>query len=255
MVSIVVPTYNEAGNIEPLLLEVAEALRSIDYEVVFVDDSTDDTPQVIERMGQRGYPLQLMHRSQERGLATAVLRGFELARGAYIAVMDADLQHPPGALRGMYCAMRAGADLCVPSRFIPGGGDGGLRGIRKLVSAVARWMGKLMIYNLRSISDPTGGLFMFRRSLLTGAQLRPVGWKILVEVMALCEYHRVIEIPYRFRPRNQGESKLSFKVTLEYIKQLFELLPRMRRNRPLAVEVWSPSELETQLAALEGGKA
>ncbi|MCM1308816.1 MAG: hypothetical protein NC223_09490, partial [Butyrivibrio sp.] len=99
------------------------------------------------------------------------------------------------------------------------------------------------------ISDPTSGLFMLRRGVLEGAALRPIGWKILIEVLAMCRYSKVTEVPYTFRGRNAGESKLSGRVTLEYIRQLFGLIPRAARNRVNVVR-WSPARLELELLEL-----
>lgn len=247
--SVIIPTYNEADNIEKLLGEIEQALENVPYEVIFVDDSTDSTPELLERMAGADRRVRFEHRENKSGLATAVLRGFELAKGDYIAVMDADLQHPPIALRYMYCAMRRGAEICIPSRFIPGGSDGGLDFYRKFVSGTARYIGKFFLRCLWRISDPTSGLFMLRRDILEDADLRPVGWKILIEVLAMCRYSKVTEVPYTFCDRNAGESKLSKKVTLEYIRQVFGLIPRAKHSRANVVK-WSPARLELELREL-----
>ena len=223
LLSVVVPTFNEAENVGNLANQIDYALRGIPYELIFVDDSRDDTPYVIEELSRQDDRIRLFHRENETGLVTAVLKGFSLAEGDYIAVMDADLQHPPTILKPMYLALEYGAEICIPSRFIPGGSDGGLGPYRKLVSWVARYIGKLSLLCLRKISDPTSGLFMFRREVIDGADLNPIGWKIMIEVLAMGRYTRVIEIPYKFQARPAGESKLSSKVTLEYLKQVREL--------------------------------
>lgn len=245
--SIVIPTYNEKDNIEKLVQEIERALSGIAYEIVFVDDSKDDTPIVIQSM-QDKYPyISLYHRENEKGLATAVLLGFSKAQGKYLAVMDADLQHPPMILRSMYAVVKTqNADFCIPSRFIFDGSDGGLNLYRKIVSGTARYMGKIMLSSLRKISDPTSGLFMFKKSVIEDADLRPVGWKIMVEVLAMADYHTVYEIPYRFSPRNAGESKLSTKVTLEYIRQLFGLI-RRETKKQIKVIRFPQEEVDTLL--------
>lgn len=238
--SIVVPTYNEADNVGNLVNQIRFALRGIDHEIIFVDDSNDNTPQVIEKLMAEFPQVRMEHRTKEKGLATAVLRGFALAEGDYIAVMDADLQHPPGILRPMYAALEEGADFCIPSRFIPGGSDGGLGPYRKLVSAVARYIGKILLPCLRKITDPTSGLFMFKRKILPKTtQLKPIGWKIMVEVLALADYRSVVEIPYRFQARPAGESKLSSKVTAQYIEQIFGLMKRGKKQAGVKVIRWS----------------
>ena len=255
MVSVVVPTFNERENVGILCERVDAALAGVKHEIIFVDDSRDDTPEVIRRLGGRDESegtgqqtakaadspdktdtgigscahIRLRHRENGSGLATAVIEGFGMARGKYIVVMDADLQHPPEILRPMYAAITAeGCDFCIPSRFIPGGSDGGLNLYRKFVSATARYIGKAMLSSIRKVSDPTGGLFMFRRECIDGADLRPIGWKILIEVLAMAKYDSICEIPYTFCEREHGESKLSAKVTKEYLQQV-----RMLRKREI----------------------
>lgn len=246
-ISVVVPTYNESENVGNLTNQIDYALRGIDYEVIFVDDSTDNTPDAIKKVIEENPNVRMEHRETEKGLATAVLEGFKLSRGDYIAVMDADLQHPPAILRSMYAVMETGVDFCVPSRFIPGGSDGGLGPYRKLVSGVARYIGKIMLPSLRKITDPTSGLFMFRRSVIEDADLRPIGWKIMVEVLAMGNYRSVVEIPYKFQARPAGESKLSSKVTLEYLKQVAELTRRGKKQSNVTVTRWSVSKLKSEL--------
>ena len=176
MISIVVPTFNEKGNIAPLLKRIGDTLKEIDYEVIFVDDSNDETPQVIEEAAKTDKHVRLFHRENEKGLATAVVKGFSLAEGDFVACMDADLQHPPEVLLDMYAAMLAHADMAIPSRLIPGGSDGGLDLVRKIISGSARYMAKIILPCLRGISDPTSGLFMVKRELLQGGSVpKPPG--------------------------------------------------------------------------------
>ena len=243
-VSIVVPSYNESGNVGPLVEQIDVALVGIDHEIIFVDDSKDNTPDVIAAIAKEKPHVKLHHRVGETGLATAVLKGFQLAEGDYVACMDADLQHPPVILKYMYYALESGADFCVPSRFIPGGSDGGLNLYRKLVSATARYIGIVLLPCLRKITDPTSGLFMFRREAIKDADLRPIGWKIMVEVLAMASYDSVIEIPYAFQERPTGESKLSKKVTMEYLMQIKDLMKRAKNKKPCKVTKWSVDEMK-----------
>lgn len=240
LLSVVIPTFNEGGNIENLVSQIDEALEGINYEIIFVDDSKDNTPDIIKEVSKKYHSVRLYHRENKSGLATAVLDGFRIARGDYIACMDADLQHPPIVLKYMYKAIVVGgADVCVPSRFIPGGNDGGLNAYRKFVSGTARKMGQVILPCLRKFTDPTSGLFMFRRGVIDNVELKPIGWKIMIEVLAMGNYSKVIEIPYQFHQRTEGESKLSGKVTLEYIKQLFELKERYNKNNHFKIKRWS----------------
>lgn len=122
MLSVVIPTFNESKNIRNLVAQIDVALKGVDYEIVFVDDSKDNTPDVIMEVAKEYPQVRMEHRKNGTGLATAVLDGFKLAKGEYMACMDADLQHPPIVLKYMYKAIVVGgADVCVPSRFIPGG--------------------------------------------------------------------------------------------------------------------------------------
>ncbi len=245
--SIVVPTYNEKDNVGNLVNQIDYALRGIPYEVIFVDDSTDETPDVIRKVMEENSNVRMEHRTTEKGLATAVLKGFTLAEGEYMAVMDADLQHPPAILRSMYAAVESGYDFCVPSRFIPGGSDGGLGPYRKLVSGVARYIGKILLPCLRKITDPTSGLFMFKRDVIEGADMQPIGWKILVEVLATGTIKNVVEIPYKFQARPAGESKLSSKVTLEYLIQIKDLMKRGKKQKGMTVTRWSSERVKAAL--------
>lgn len=244
--SIVVPSFNEAGNVENLVNQVDEALGAIEHEIIFVDDSTDNTPDVIKKIMETNSNVRLEHRTDEKGLATAVLKGFSLAEGDYIAVMDADLQHPPAIMKSMYAVLETGVDFCVPSRFVEGGDDGGLNLYRKFVSGTARYIGKILLPCLHKISDPTSGLFMFRREVIDGADMRPIGWKILIEVLATGTYESVVEIPYVFQDRTAGESKLTTKVTMEYLKQVFELMGRGKKQKGMTVTVWTPARLKAE---------
>lgn len=252
MISIVVPTFNEKDNIAPLLSRIHGALSSIEHEVIFVDDSNDETPDVIADIAKTDNTVVLHHRENEKGLATAVVKGFSIAKGDYVACMDADLQHPPEVLVDMYAAMKAGAHMAIPSRFIKGGSDGGLNLYRKLVSGTARYIGKILLPCLRKVSDPTSGLFMIKRELLEGANLNPIGWKIMIEVLAMCQVKKVLETPYVFHDREAGESKLSTKVTLQYLRQVFHLMKYAANNgKGMQIVRWTPERLKKEIDALK----
>lgn len=252
MISIVVPTFNEKGNIAPLLKRIGDTLKEIDYEVIFVDDSNDETPQVIEEAAKTDKHVRLFHRENEKGLATAVVKGFSLAKGDFVACMDADLQHPPEVLLDMYAAMLAHADMAIPSRLIPGGSDGGLDIVRKIISGSARYLAKIILPCLRGISDPTSGLFMVKRELLQGAELNPIGWKIMVEVVSQCNVKKILETPYAFHDRESGESKISLKVSLQFVEQLFHLRLHGRNDgKNMKVARWSTKKLNEKKAALQ----
>lgn len=224
MLSIIIPTYNERDNVFQISKRIKDILNAHDYEIIFVDDSNDDTPTILQALTKIDQNVRYEHRMNERGLGTAVVRGFELAGGDTITVMDADLQHPPEMLLPMLSAIHSDCDIVIPSRFIPGGDDGGLNLVRKLISAIARYMGKLMLKRVRSINDPTSGFFMFKKEIIKDVELKPIGWKILIEILVKGNYSNIIEIPYQFHVRTSGESKMSLKEQWNYISHLVTLV-------------------------------
>ncbi|EPZ49048.1 glycosyltransferase [Alicyclobacillus acidoterrestris] len=231
--SIIIPSFNERDNIVPIVERIHTALRDepIRYEIWFVDDSTDDTVDVLSEMEAVDKQVHVYHRDSERGLASAVVAGFARARGEYLIVMDADLQHPPELLPEIYRNLAAGSDIVIPSRFVSGGSDGGLGPLRKLVSWVARVIGQLALRRLRKISDCTSGYFGVNRNVVDGAQLDPIGWKILIEVLVKGRYKTVHEIPYEFLARDAGESKMSMREQWNYFRHLFRLVSQSPADR------------------------
>jgi dolichol-phosphate mannosyltransferase len=231
MLSLVIPVFNEKENIGKLIERIESTLAKRDYEIIFMDDSTDDTPAVIARLAECNGRIRLVHREQKTGLASAVVEGFRLAQGDILAVLDGDLQHPPELMEDMLTEIEQGADIVVPSRFICGGSDGGLNLFRKLASAAARYVGRILLKSLRRVSDHTGGMFMLRKEVIQDKPLEPVGWKILMEILVLGNYHVLTEIPYAFDVRNLGRSKFSFKVQIQYLWHLVSLLKRSQPDR------------------------
>ncbi len=226
MLSVVVPTYNEAENIPELLRRIKDSLKGIDYEVVIVDDdSPDGTARVAEEEARKlGVPVRVIVRKGEKGLATAVVRGFREARGEYLVVLDADLQHPPELIpRMLEKALETGADVVVASRFVPGGGCDGLPPHRKLVSFGAKVLAYILVPRSRHVRDPMSGFFLVHRRVLEGVDLSPIGYKILLEILAKGRYAKVVEVPYRFEERKRGESKLGWKQILDYLRHVLKL--------------------------------
>ena len=249
-VSVVVSVFNEEEALPLFYREAGRVLgaQDWDYEMIFVNDgSRDESRAILYRMAKLDSHVKVIHFSRNFGHEAAMIAGIDLASGDAVICMDADLQHPPAILRSMYAVMETGVDFCVPSRFIPGGSDGGLGPYRKLVSGVARYIGKIMLPSLRKITDPTSGLFMFRKEVIKGADLRPIGWKIMVEVLAMGTYRSVVEIPYKFQARPAGESKLSSKVTVEYLKQVADLTKRGKKQKDVTVSRWSVAKLKSEL--------
>jgi dolichol-phosphate mannosyltransferase len=237
LVSIIVPTFNEGHNVQRVAEGVGAAMEGLDYELIFVDDSLDDTPERLAALKTQNPRVRFEHRVDERGLGTAVVRGFALARGHVLAVLDADGQHPPALLRPLLEAVENGADVAVPSRFVAGGHDGGLSDWRKAVSWVARALAWMMLPAVRPVKDVTSGFFMVRREVVADAVLQPIGWKILIEILVRGHYSRVVEVPYRFAPRAAGESKLSRREMWNYMRHLLALRRAPERRRAALTRV------------------
>jgi dolichol-phosphate mannosyltransferase len=226
-VSLIIPTYNERANIAPLVAEIRAALAGHSWETLFVDDSTDGTDAVIARLAEADPRIRLMHRLENRGgLAGAVVEGLAEAIGTYACVLDADLQHPPARIPALLEeAQRTSADLVIASRYVLGGSAGGLAGpLRRAFSYGLKVLSKLTFpRRLAEISDPLGGYFLFRRSIVDDVQLRPIGYKILLEILVRCEWQVVREIPYVFQPRLAGESKADLPQGVRFLLHLATL--------------------------------
>jgi dolichol-phosphate mannosyltransferase len=225
-VSIIIPTYNEKENIAPLLSRVDGALAGYNYEVLIVDDgSQDGTIEVASALAGR-YPVRVIVRRNERGLATAVVHGLKSASGQIIGVMDADLQHPPEVLPQLIKAIQDGADMAIASRYIPGGGCPNWGLSRRIISRVALMISHLLLPSTRAVKDPLAGFFVFRRQNVDPARLKPIGYKISLEVMLIGRFPNVVEVPYIFEDRSAGQSKLNPGQQLDYLKHLFSLMAR-----------------------------
>ncbi|MCS7173080.1 MAG: glycosyltransferase family 2 protein [Armatimonadetes bacterium] len=226
MLSVIIPTYNERKAVRALVERVRGALRGIPYELVFVDDSTDGTDAVIAELARTDERIRLLHRTERRGLATAVVEGIRVARGDVVCVLDADLQHPPERIPDLLRALEeTEAEVVVASRYLPGGSYRGLSPLRRLASRAATGLARLLLRRARLVSDPMSGFFAFRRSVVEGAELQPVGYKILLEILVRGRFRRVAEVPYGFEVRAAGQSKLSWRQNLEYLRHLVRLLP------------------------------
>lgn len=229
-VTIIVPTRNEAGNVPELLRRLDAALGAISAEVLFVDDSDDETPAVILAEAQRSSRhVRVVHRApgeREGKLGGAVVMGFRLAQAPWALVMDGDLQHPPEVVPQLVAATGADdVDLVYGSRYAGTGDAAGLGGrTRAWVSASSTVLAKAAFpRKLRGMSDPMSGLFAVRLASLNLATLRPPGYKILLEILAVSRLRRTVSVPFSFQPRFSGTSKASVAEGLRYLKQLLAL--------------------------------
>jgi dolichol-phosphate mannosyltransferase len=226
--SLVIPTFNESQNIIELvgiLVELLDRTIPEDYEVIVVDDDSPDRTWEIADKLVSSYPkLRVIRRETERGLSTAVIRGWQAARGEILGVIDADLQHPPEILLQLWAEMNKGAELAVASRNVAGGGVSEWSIVRRFLSRGAQILGLIILPDvIGRLSDPMSGYFMVRRSAIANQPLSPVGYKILIEVVARGQIRWIAEVGYVFRERLIGASKVTWKQYLEYIQHLIKL--------------------------------
>lgn len=227
--TVVVPTFNEATNVVALLRRVDGALAGrVDYEVVVVDDNSPDGTADVVRSLQGAYPVRVIVRKNERGLASAVIEGFRQAQGEVVGVIDADLQHPPEKLPELLQKVREGADVVVASRYESGGAIEGWTLGRKIVSRGARLLAYLVTPSSRCSRDPMSGFFLLRRSAIEGVDLRPIGYKILLEILVRGNVRSVASVPFSFADREAGQSKYGVSEQVNYLRHLARLMPADR---------------------------
>jgi dolichol-phosphate mannosyltransferase len=226
--SLIVPTYNESGNIEKIVQILSNILDEAlpnDYELIIVDDDSPDRTWDLARVLMSDYPnLRVMRRQTERGLSTAVIRGWQAAKGEILGVIDGDLQHPPEVLLKLLSAINKGADLAVASRHVEEGGVSDWSIVRRFLSRGAQMLGLVILPRAISrVSDPMSGYFMVRRNAIAGKIMNPIGYKILIEVLGRGDIERIAEAGYIFQEREEGESKVTWKQYKEYIHHLLRL--------------------------------
>lgn len=225
--TLVIPTYNEAANIEILCGLLVEVLsrNNIDFEVIVVDDnSPDQTWKIVKRIAEKDKRISLIRRVHNRGLATAVIAGWKNAQGDILGVMDGDLQQPPEAIPSLLNKLNEDAqvDIVIASRNIEGAMDLRRSTWKRLVS----WLGILMSTFffpkiLVQVSDPMSGFFILRKEVIKNKDLTPWGYKILLEILTKGSYKKVVEVPYVFVERKKGGSKAGIR---QYLISFFYLL-------------------------------
>lgn len=227
--TVVVPTFNEAENVAELTGCLAAAIPDdLPFEIIFVDDSNDETPAIISELVSTSLiSIAIVHRNTPvGGLGGAVVEGLRMARAEWAVVMDADLQHPPDSVPALLRAGRESeADLVVASRYAEDGGSGGLaNGYREFVSRGSTVLARAMFpRTLRLVSDPMSGFFAIRLAAFDLDRLRPQGFKILLELIVRIRPKNTVEVPYRFRERFRGKSKCSLREGVRFLRQLAAL--------------------------------
>jgi dolichol-phosphate mannosyltransferase len=220
MITIIVPTYNESKNIHRLIKEVSESMQGENFEILVMDDNSPDKTAEKARELESDFPVRVVVRTQDKGLAKSVVDGFKNAKGDTMLVMDADLSHPPTVIPRMIKRQReTDAEIVVASRLVEGGGTEDWPNSRKLTSYCA----SLLARPLTNIRDPMSGFFLLKRSVVEDAELKPTGYKILLEILVRGNYKKSVEEPFIFRDRTAGESKLNMKVNMQYAAQVFTL--------------------------------
>lgn len=225
---LVVPTLNEAGNIPVLLGRIHDTMSSteVDYEIIVVDDdSHDGTADVVSEQAKKDSRVRLFVRKGARGLAGAVIYGWERSDADLLGVIDADLQHPPEVLPSLLAPVVDGADVAIASRYANGNGVGDWNKFRLFVSRAGTLAtAPLQRKDLR-VRDPLSGFFVVRRESIDGLALQPEGFKILLEILVKGRIRKAVEVPFQFGSRHAGKSKADFKVALQY----FTLLGKLSR--------------------------
>lgn len=225
--TIVVPTRNERDNIIPLYKVLAAALGETNWEMMIVDDdSQDGTPDVVRWLGQHDRRVRLLHRIGRRGLSSACVEGIQASTAPYVAVMDADLQHDEKLLPRMLETLKTEPlDVVVGSRYVEDGGVGDWDAGRVRISDIASRLGRAILKV--PVADPMSGFFMLRRDAFQGTvrKLSELGFKILVDLFASAPTPlRAKELPYEFRNRHSGESKFDTFIGVEYLMLLADKL-------------------------------
>ncbi|MGF3057197.1 glycosyltransferase [Microbacterium sp. YY-01] len=227
VITVIVPTYNERDNAAELVGRLATALQGQQAEILFVDDSTDDTPDVVRRIAESApLPVRMHHRERGTGgLSGAVVEGFRRARGRLCIVIDGDLQHPPELIPRMLDRYARGdVDVVAASRYVGEGDAHGLgTSLRFAVSRVSTAITKAMFpLRLSRSTDPMTGFFLVDRDRFDVDALRPSGFKILLEILVRSEI-RMAEVPMDFAERQRGSSKASMRQGATFLAHLARL--------------------------------
>jgi len=218
-ISVVVPTYMEAENVELLLSRIEKALSGKSYEIIVVDDnSPDGTAEIVNNYKKKKENIRLILRKGKRGLGSAIIEGIKNAKGKYVAVIDADLQHPPEALPLMLNeAENKGYEIVIGSRYTRGGKIENWSIYRKIISIVAILITKILAPKTLHIKDPTSGFFLVRKEKLREIKIEGESGKILLEICIKLRKYRFKEIPICFSQRYKGKSKLTIRDFIIFI--------------------------------------
>ncbi|MFW9876718.1 MAG: polyprenol monophosphomannose synthase [Candidatus Thorarchaeota archaeon] len=225
-VSIILPTFNERKNLSRLVKKIF-AIRPKTELIIIDDKSPDGTGRLADKLAKE-YPLKVIHRKRRLGLSTAVIEGFKVAKGNIIGVMDADLSHPPELIPSLIePIIKNKSDFVIGSRIIKGGSVEVWPFHRKLISRTATLMAK----PLTLIKDPLSGFFFLKRDIINNINFASRGYKICLEIIVKGRYKNIIEVPYIFRTRTVGASKLNAKEYFNYFIDWVNLIKYVLRRK------------------------
>ncbi len=224
MLSLIIATYNERENLEKLVEEIFSSLKGSEFELIIVDDnSPDGTGELADKIASTHSNIEVVHRQGKLGRGTAVLDGVKAANGEIIGVMDADFQHPPELLKTLLGMAEGGVDVVIASRYVEGGGAEGRTSFRDFVSRIALWLSHLFLPQTKGVRDTQSGYFLFKREAMDNVPLDVRGFTVLVGILAKGKYKTTVEVPYTFKTRAAGRSKLGSMEILSYVKLLLKL--------------------------------
>ena len=229
VLSVVIPTFNEAPNVRELVSRLDATLQGIAWEAIFVDDnSPDGTAAAAKALAAGDDRVRCIRRLGRRGLASACIEGIMSSAATYVVVIDADLQHDERILPRMLSLLESdSADIVIGSRYVPGGSADAFAASRASFSKLANRIAQMLLGV--SVSDPMSGFFMMRRDRFeqVAVELSSIGFKILLDIMVTARGHlRVVEVPYEFRARLFGESKFDAQIGLEFLGLILAKLTR-----------------------------
>ncbi len=236
--TVIIPTFNEEENIAAIIEAVNGVFSEygINGEVLVVDDSSKDrTIPIVQGIAGRRENVRLIVRKEDHGLSQSVVEGFGEARSEVLQVIDADFSHPPELIPRFYEAVRGGADIAIGSRYMKGGDIEQWPLKRRIISLGATAFGRMLF---PEVTDPVSGFFAVRREVVAGAPLAPRGYKILMEVLGRGRWRSFVEIPFVFKDREEGESKLRADTIVDYLRQCagIVLFAATRRAGPVWAE-------------------
>ena len=223
-IAVIVPTFNEQGNIAPVIEQTIRAFGKTQIRIFFADDSNDGTTEEIKNL-MKSYPcVDVQHSSTRRGGAQAVVDALNKITEEIVIIMDGDLQHPPAIAPRLVAAIHEGADFAVASRYTVGGHELGLSNRwRQLVSSGSSRLAQMLLPAARKTTDPLSGFFACRRVLISKSHLHPVGFKILLECLVRGQGTIVVDVPYTFDRRLRATSKASIAEGLRFLIHLLRL--------------------------------